>query len=371
MNSWQPHPRTADRAPPRLDTPFISVIVPVRNEEAFIESTLRQLLAQEYDPECFEVLVADGRSTDRTRDIVAAVQAKHPQVTLLDNPGRLSSAGRNVAVEASRGDIILLIDGHCHLDNPHYLAEVADAFARSGADCLGRPQPLDVSGATPLQRAVAAARSSRLGHHPASHIYSAGEGFVAPESVAVAYRRDVFNVIGTFDETFDACEDVEFNHRLARAGLRCFFTPRVRVRYFPRASLSALFFQMARYGRGRVRLLRKHRDTFSVPGFLPALFVAGILLGPLLGVLLPELILGYLAVLAVYVLTVIGFSVVLSVRERRPLLLPLLAVVFPAIHLGAGVGVWWEVLFGVEKPAPETRAPTQPAASPDEKRMAA
>src|SRR5262249_7205975 len=152
---------------------------------------------------------------------------------------------------------------------------------------------------------------------------SAGEGFVAPESVAVAYRRDVFNVIGTFDETFDACEDVEFNHRLARAGLRCFFTPRVRVRYFPRASLSALFFQMARYGRGRVRLLRKHRDTFSVPGFLPALFVAGVLLGPLLGVLLPELILGYLAVLAVYVLTVFGFSVVLSVREQRPLLLPL------------------------------------------------
>ncbi len=226
--------------------PFISVIVPVRNEEVFIEATLRQLLAQDYDADKFEILVADGRSTDRTRDIVAALQAHYPQITLLDNPGRLSSAGRNVAIEASRGDLIVLIDGHCEIDNIHYLADVADAFARSGAECLGRPQPLDVSGATPLQRAVAVARSSRLGHHPASDIYSGDERFVAPESVAVAYRREVFSVVGAFDETFDACEDVEFNHRLARAGMRCFFTPRVQVRYFPRSSLSGLFRQMMR-----------------------------------------------------------------------------------------------------------------------------
>src|SRR5437660_3724488 len=148
---------------PREDVavPFISVIVPVRNEEAFIEATLRQLVTQDYDADKFEILVADGRSTDRTRAIVAALQAHFPQVTLLDNPGRLSSAGRNVAVEASRGDLIVLIDGHCELDNPRYLADIAGAFARSGADCLGRPQPLDVAGATPLQRAIAVARSSR------------------------------------------------------------------------------------------------------------------------------------------------------------------------------------------------------------------
>ena len=370
MNTAHPLPQAA-RAAALPDAPFISVIVPVRNEEAFIGATLRQLLAQDYDPERFEVLVADGRSTDRTREIVAELQAAHPQVTLLDNPGRLSSAGRNVAVEASRGDIILLIDGHCDLGNPHYLAEVADAFARSGADCLGRPQPLDVAGATPLQRAVAAARSSRLGHHPASHIYSDREAFVAPESVAVAYRRHVFNSVGTFDESFDACEDVEFNHRLARAGMRCFFTPRVGVRYFPRATLSALFWQMARYGRGRVRLLRKHPDTFSLPGFLPALFVAGVLLGPLFGVVVPELLLGYLGVLAAYALTVFGFGVAAVVRERSLALLPLLVAVFPAIHFGAGVGLWWEALFGAEKPAPEARALTLPAAPPDERRRAA
>jgi succinoglycan biosynthesis protein ExoA len=340
------HPHTLALCLPRQDVaaPFISVIVPVRNEEAFIESTLRQLLAQDYDPDKFEILVADGCSTDHTREIVAALQVKHVQITLLDNPGRLSSCGRNVALEMSRGELIVLIDGHCELDNPHYLAELADAFARSGADCVGRPQPLDVSGATLIQRAIAVARSSRLGHHPASHIYSDGEGFVAPESVAVAYRREVFNVVGVFDRTFDACEDVEFNHRLARAGLRCFFTPHVQVRYFPRSSLAGLFRQMIRYGRGRVRLLRKHPDTFSLLGFMPALFFACVLLGPLSGLLFPSLLLAYGAVLAIYALSVLSFSVAGALRERDVLMMPLLSAVYPAIHLGAAVGIWWETI---------------------------
>jgi succinoglycan biosynthesis protein ExoA len=340
------HPQTLALFSPRGDAPvpFLSVIVPVRNEEAFIEATLRQLIAQDYDPDKFEILVADGGSTDRTREIVASLQGNFPQITLLDNPGRLSSAGRNVAIEASRGDLMVLIDGHCELDNPHHLADVADAFARSGADCLGRPQPLDVSGATPVQRAIAVARSSRLGHHPSSHIYSAEERFVAPESVAVAYRREVFNVVGVFDETFDACEDVEFNHRLARAGMRCFFTPRVQVRYFPRSSLSGLFRQMMRYGRGRVRLLRKHPDTFSLLGFLPALFFAGVLLGPLTGLLFPSLLFAYGAVLGVYALNVLGFSLAGALRERDYALLPLLSAVYPAIHFGAAVGIWWEAI---------------------------
>src|SRR5262249_37322445 len=155
--------------------------------------------------------------------------------------------------------------------------EVADAFRRSGADCIGRPQPLDVREATTFQRAVAAARSSWLGHHPDSYIYASAEGFVPPPSVALAYRREVFERVGLFGGRFDACEDVEFNHRVARAGLRCFFTPRVAARYVPRGSVRGLFRQMVRYGRGRVRLARKHSDTVSPRGFMPALFVFGLI----------------------------------------------------------------------------------------------
>jgi succinoglycan biosynthesis protein ExoA len=337
--------------------PFISVIVPVRNEASFIGSTLGHLFNQSYDPARFEVIVADGRSSDATREIVAAWRERHPNLILVHNPKIWSSAGRNAAVRAARGEIILLVDGHCDIEDRHYLSEIAAAFARSGADCLGRPQPLDVTGASRLQRAIAAARSSRLGHHPASHIYSEGEGFVPPQSVAVAYRRSVFEKVGLFDETFDACEDVEFNHRVARAGLRCFFTPRVRLRYVPRASLKGLFRQMVRYGRGRMRLFRKHRDTFSLPGFLPAAFLAGVFAGPAFSLWLPPLGFVYTGVLGIYAATLLLTSTALALRQKQPALLPLLPLVFLAIHFGAGTGILWEALTGNRRPREVSEVP--------------
>jgi succinoglycan biosynthesis protein ExoA len=348
--------------------PFISVIVPVRNEAPFIGATLEHLFGQLYDPQRFEVIIADGRSTDATREVVAAWRERHPNLILVHNPRVWSSAGRNAAVRAARGEILLLVDGHCAIEDRRYLAEVAAAFARSGADCLGRPQPLDVAGASRLQRAIAVARSSRLGHHPDSHIYADGEGFVPPQSVAVAYRRSVFEQVGLFDETFDACEDVELNHRVARAGLRCFFTPRVRLRYFPRSSLKGLFRQMVRYGRGRMRLFRKHRDTFSAPGFLPAAFLAGVLSGPLFALWLPPLAPVYAGVLGVYATTLLLTSFVLAVRQKQPALLPLLPLVFLAIHFGAGAGILWEAVAGSRRPreatdaTPGTTAPHRRAA---------
>ncbi len=343
--------------------PFISVIVPVRNEERFIGRTLDQLCAQNYDRGRFEIIVADGDSTDATRLIVARYAQRYANIHLVDNPKRWSSAGRNAAIAHCQGEIIALIDGHCELDNPAYLRDLAAAFARSGAECVGRPQPLDVSDATPLQRAIAAGRASRLGHHPSSHIYSDREGFVPPQSVATAYRREVFNVVGLFDERFDACEDVEFNHRVAKAGLRCFFTPRVQVNYHPRATLSGLFRQMMRYGRGRVRLLHKHRDSFTLPGFIPALWVCGLVGGAAAAWLNFYVASMYLGVLAVYVLCVLGFSAALGVRERSAVVAVSLPWVYLAIHLGAGMGLLWEL---ARRPsiAPDPQDECLPRATP-------
>jgi polysaccharide deacetylase family protein (PEP-CTERM system associated) len=235
------------------------------------------------------------------------------------------------------------VDAHCDLENGSYLRDLAEAFDHSGADCVGRPQPLDVAAATPLQRAVAAARASRLGHNPSSYIYADTAQFVRPQSVAVAYRREVFAVAGLFDETFDACEDVEFNHRVERAGLRCFFTPKVRVRYYPRSTLAGLFQQLQRYGRGRVRLLRKHPDTFSVACFVPALFLLGLIAGGLLSICNTWLAMVYAGVLSLYAATVGLTSVTIALRARDVRSLPWLPLVFATIHVGAGTGIWREL----------------------------
>jgi succinoglycan biosynthesis protein ExoA len=325
-------------------SPYITVIVPVRNEARFIRRTIEQLVSQVYPDDRFEILVVDGCSSDDTRSIAESMAAAYPQVTVITNLGMLSSSARNLGVSRARGHLIAVIDGHCDLDGPNYFRDLADAFERSGADCLGRPQPLDVSGATPLQEAIAAARSSWLGHHPDSFIYSASERFVPAKSVAVAYRREVFDAVGPFDERFDACEDVEFNHRIDRAGLRCFFTPAIQVRYFPRGSLASLFHQMARYGRGRVRLLRKHPETFSPGGFIPAAWLAGLVLGPLVALVWAPLWWAYGAAIALYAVTVATTSAVIAMRRRSLRLFAWLLLVFPSVHAGSGWGVLTELI---------------------------
>ncbi len=339
----RPHPGEAAN----VERPFVSVIVPIRNEEGFIGATLSELVAQDYDPNRYEIIVVDGNSTDQTVAVVEDFAARHPQVRLLHNPRRWSSAARNLGVLAARGKYLLVVDAHCELRNPHYLDELVDAFERCQADCIGRPQPLDVAGASRLQQAIAAARSSFLGHHPASFIYSAVDRMVPAHSVGVAYRHDVFDRLGLFDERFDACEDVEFNHRVDQAGLRCFLASNLRVKYHPRSSLKELVRQMFRYGRGRGRLFRKHPGTFSWGSFLPAAFVAGLVLGPLLTLWAPWLGWVYLAGISLYVAIVLTVSLFIALgHPQGAALAGRLPLVFAAIHLGAGAGVVEELCCG-------------------------
>jgi succinoglycan biosynthesis protein ExoA len=324
----------------------VSVIVPVRNEERNIAQTLGDLLALDKEGIDYEILVVDGDSTDATRDVVRSLMADHPELKLLRNPRRLSSAARNVGIAYARGEFVVIVDGHCRVTNRAYLHDLVDGFVRSGADSLGRPQPLDVPGATVFQRAIAAARSSWLGHHPASHIYSSGERLVRPQSVAVAYRRSVFTTVGLFDESFDACEDVEFNHRLDRKGLTCFFTPKIGVSYHPRSSLRGLFQQMVRYGRGRARLLRKHPETLSLSCLVPMAFVAGLVLGPIAAWYSSWCAAALAATLLIY-FGLIAVAAVGAARRAADLgVIPWFFLVFPTIHVGAGCGLLGEWIHG-------------------------
>jgi succinoglycan biosynthesis protein ExoA len=322
--------------------PSVSVIVPVRNESRSIEHTLRLLLTQDFPRESFEVIVADGVSTDDTVPIVRRLQGEYPNLKLVLNPQRLSSAGRNTAIRHATKDVVVVVDGHCHVPHRDYLKNLSAAFEVSGADCLGRPQPLDVENPTPFQRAVGAARSSRLGHNPDSDIYSNEAKFVPPQSTAVAYARTVFAKIGLFDQEFDACEDVEFNERVHAAGLTCYFTPAVKIVYEPRASFRALFYQLGRYGGGRAKLAFKHPHSLSIPALVPPVWAVWALVGGLLGLVVPYVGWLWLASLALYATVLLGAGVALG-RGKPVAVAARIPVVFVAIHFGFAWGFWKEV----------------------------
>ena len=319
--------------------PFISVVIPVRNEAANVAGVLGALLSQEYPRDRFEVLVTDGNSTDGTRKVVESWAGEHANIRLLENPAQLSSAGRNVGVRNSRGELMVFIDGHCRIPSKNLLAETARLFAATAADCLCRPQPLEANGDSVFQQAVAHARASALGHGRDSTIYSTTlEGFVNPTSSGASYRRQVFEQIGMYDETLDACEDVEFNYRVWRKGLRSCISPRLAVYYHARKTLPGLWKQMMRYGRGRYRFIRRHPDAISIAQLLPSAFVLWLALGTISSFWSPMLRMPMLITVGLYGAAVVASSAWLAFSQgwRNLFLAP---IIYPVIHIGLGTGM--------------------------------
>ena len=334
--------------------PRVSVVIPVRNEAASIRRTLEGLQRQDCVAADFEVLVVDGMSDDDTVAIVRDVQRSFPNLRLLFNPKRLASVARNVGVRHATGDYLVVIDGHCAIGDRQYLTNLVRAFEETGADTLGRPQPLRADRPSAFQRAVSAARMSWLGHNPDSAIFSDRPRFVDADNVAVAYRRRVFDTVGYFDEDFDACEDVDFNTRVRRAGLTCYFTPAISVDYQPRATLKGLAYQMMRYGQGRSRLGRKYPSTITAPSLVPALWLVWLAVAGLVAVVWTPAALALAATISAYILIVVAESARVA-RDASVFRLP---IVFAAIHVGFAWGYIKEAVVGFGSMSLPFRLPT-------------
>lgn len=316
----------------------ITIVMPVRNEERFIRGVLEDLHAQTYPAEQMEVLVIDGESTDGTLKAASEFRSRFPNFQILSNPGRLASKARNIGARAAKGRYVAYIDGHCHLPSNTLVADAVALFERSGADALCRPQPLTLKPQTLFQRAVSLARASDLGHALDSTIYTNKERFVKAASSGAMYRRDVFKKIGYFDESFDACEDVEFNTRLDKAGLRAFISPKLTVEYAARRSLGALFVQLYRYGVGRWKLFRKHPSTLGSGTLVTTAFAVGAVFYPLLWLLSHKLALFATAMVAFYFAAIILTSLAIVRKPAQRILFIYLPLIFFTIHFALGYG---------------------------------
>lgn len=230
--------------------PRVSVIVPARNEERFIERCVESLLAQSLDGE-LEVIVADGDSDDRTAELAEAAGA-----VVVANPERGIPQGLNRALAVARGETIVRFDAHAEMP-PGYVAACLRALGEEpGAVNVGGWRV--VSGSGPWGLATAAALASRFG---------VGNARIWREPAPAAPRVDVDTVplgcwpaealrtAGGWNEEFARNEDFELNHRLRRRGGRIVFDPAIWSIYHPRESLAALSLQYHDYGRSKALML--------------------------------------------------------------------------------------------------------------------
>ena len=311
--------------------PLVSVIMPIRNEAEHIGRCLDAVLAQDYPADRLDLILVDGVSEDRTCEIVEGYIQHHPNIRLLSNPQRIVPTALNKGIRAARGDIIVRVDGHTVIA-PNYVRQCVAALQRTGADNVGGRMDAESPGL--FGEASALATSSPFGVGSARFHYSHKEEWVDTVYMG-AYRREVFDRIGLFDEEMVRDQDDEFNYRLRAHGGRVLLCPQIRSRYTNRSSPRTLWRQYSEYGYWKVRVLQKHPRQMSWRQFVPPAFVAA-LLGALglaaFGILWP------LALIAgSYLAANLTASLWMAVRSGSRYLVAL-PVAFAILHTSYGTG---------------------------------
>ena len=262
----------------------VSVILPVLNEERYLEKSVSAILAQEYSGE-IEVVLAIGPSKDRTLEVAQKIVQSDSRVKIVENPTGRTAAGLNLAIKNSRNPIIIRVDGHANIAKD-YISIAVDVLNKTGAVNVGGIMAAE--GQTEFERAVARAMRSPLGVGAAKFHTGGGAGEVDTVYLGV-FKREALEAIGGFDEHFTRAQDWEMNFRLRQNGGKIYFDPRLHVTYRPRRTLNALAKQYFEYGRWRRVVSRTHKGTINLRYLAPPFTVAGTVTSLIAGIFNPIL----------------------------------------------------------------------------------
>ena len=328
-----------------VELPSVSLVLPVRNEAAFIGENLRSLLRQDYPSDLLEIIVADGMSDDGTAEIVSEIGNENCRVRLIENAERIVPTGLNEAIRASTGEIVIRVDGH---------VIVADDFTRESVRALNEhPDAWAVGGPivndakSNCGRAIAIAMAHPAGVGNASHRNPVFEGYGEGTAFPAMYRW-VFDRVGFYDEDLVRNQDDEFYFRIRQAGGKFFISRKIKYVYFVREKLGQLFRQYYQYSFWRIPVMLKHRQPTTLRQIVPSLFyiamVAGLMIGAWAGSWLIALALPLAYVSA---LAVIGLSRIQSDGLSVAFWLPLAIVTMHASYAWGMIHGWCCRVLGI------------------------
>jgi succinoglycan biosynthesis protein ExoA len=305
----------------------ISVILPVLNEEKYLEDAVRAILGQRYDGK-LEVILAIAPSIDKTAEIAARLHAHDPRVVIVENPTGRTAAGLNLAIAQSKYAIIVRVDGHANIPD-NYCQLVSEILESTGAVNVGGVMAAE--GESLFERSVARAMRSPLGVG-ASRFHTGGGAGEVDTVYLGAFRKEALLAVGGFDERFTRAQDWELNFRLRQAGGVVYFDPRLVVTYRPRSTVKALSRQYFEYGRWRRVVSRRHQGTINYRYLAPPFTVVATTLSLLLGWFISPVLLTPALVYALFILIA---SVVIGKSVGEILCLPTILL---TMHISWGLG---------------------------------
>ena len=322
----------------------LSVICPIYNEEKYIVPFLDSVLQQDFSHDDMEVLLVDGMSRDRTRQIISQYIAKYPFLRLLDNPERTAPCAMNVGIKEAKGEVIIRLDAHA-LYPSNYFSTLVIRLYQLNADNIGCVLNTDVLNKTPKTLAIREVLSNRFGVGNSSFrtgVSSACEVDTVPFG---CWRREVFQKYGIHDKRLVRNQDIELNKRIKRGGGHIFIIPEISCTYLARETFKA--FAKNNYGNGKWNILTvyytKYFSSLSLRHFIPLAFVLSLLLPVLLMPL--NVWIGSLALMSLCAYLIALGGVSLAIWKEKRLNFFYLLMSFLTLHLSYG----WGSLMGIFK----------------------
>jgi glycosyltransferase involved in cell wall biosynthesis len=354
-------PNPDDKTPSDAE-PFFSVVLPIRNEAAFIERTIASIQANDYPRDRVEIIVVDGMSNDGTLEIVQRLAAADGRIQVHRNPKRVVPSGMNIGIRQSKGECIQIVSGHCWLDPGHIRQAVQAMHDHPDAWRVGGV--IETVGTGYIGQVIAAAQTHPVGVGSGNDAWTskAADGYYRDVPLPVV-RRWYYDKVGLFDEQLVRNQDTDLTLRAMDMGCVSYLSTTVRSKYFARTSFRKLFHQHFMDGYFRIRNIQKSRRPASPRQVVPLAFVLAWVVLILAGLFWRPALMGLAALAGLYLLALLGgaVSVALARGWRVGALTPL---AFALMHFGYGLGslkgVWaWLICRGRFVPRPEDHGITR------------
>lgn len=327
-----------------MNEPFLSIVVPCRNERDYIGTCVESIAASDYPKNRLEVLVVDGMSDDGTREVLKKLSERHPFVKVLDNPDRVTPRAFNIGVENARGDLILIMSAHAAYA-PDALRKCAVASQTHAADNVGGIWKVHPRGSGLAGRLVAAALSDRFGVGNALYRTVSGGAPQQVDTVAYGcYKKEVFRKIGLFNEKLIRGQDMEFNRRLLAAGGKILLVPDIVIHYYARSNFIEFCRHNFRNGLWAVLPFRLSRAIpVSLRHLIPLAFVMGLLGSFALSLVWTPGLWLLAAIGGAYAIAALAASAKLAFREKDLRYFLLMPFTFASLHICYGLGSLWGI----------------------------
>ncbi len=314
----------------------ISIIIPCLNEEKYIVTCLDSLLDSDYDKLKMEVLVVDGMSSDKTREIVKDYTNKHSYIKLLDNPDKIVPKAMNLAISQASGEYIIRLDAHSKFPK-NYFSKLIYYSQKLNADNVGVVVITDVKNKNKKSNSIKEVLSHRFGVGNSDFrigIDSIKEVDTVPFG---CYKKDVFEKYGYYDERLIRNQDIELNKRISNGGGKIYLIPDVTCTYFARENFITL--AKNNYSNGFWNILTayytKTLKSLSLRHFIPLLFVLSLIIPIIASTVFPETLWLALFSLLSYLCLVIIISFKIKNSSNSVLYLILS---FLTLHFSYGMG---------------------------------